>query len=157
MRLPLLLAALLCSATSWGRAWQGIEPGTAVRADVVRKFGEPSKVVAGKDGKEVLGYLGPRAIKGTAQTHFRTDPQTQKVERIDVFPAAVIDRETIESSYGLACPGEGVDPSGQPCYLKKVTEDFKAYLLYPSLGLAVFFKSDGKTVLSLVFTAKSSR
>ena len=33
-------------------------------------------------------------------------------------------------------------------WAKKITDDFKTYLVYPKLGLAIFLKEDGKTVFS---------
>jgi len=144
------LALLLLSAPSWARPWNGIDPGQSTREDVVKKFGEPSKAVI-KDGKEVLGYLQKQAIKGTKQAQFRVDVASQKVERIDVFPGAVIDKETIENTYGAACaPGP---ESAVPCYLKKVTATPQTYFLYGKLGLTVFFNDDLKTVHSFVFQA----
>ena len=68
----------------------------------------------------------------------------------DVFPGPVIDKESVESTYGNACPA-GKAPAG-PCYQKKLTDDFRTYMLYAKLGLAVFLNEDGKTVHSFIFT-----
>lgn len=149
--LPVFL--LLCSQLASAKPWQGIEPGVSTREDVVKTFGEPSKTMKGKDGKEVVGYFGPKAPKATQQAQFRIDPKTNLVERIDVFPpnATPVKKAKLVERYGTECP-EGILPE-EPCYVKKVTEDMKPYFLYTRLGLAVFFKSDGDTVQTLVFTA----
>lgn len=150
MRPIALVAALVVAAVpAFAKPWNGIEPGTSKRADIIKKFGEPSRVVP-SDDKEVLAYFEKEAIKGTSQAQFKVDTKTQVVERIDVFPGPVIDKETIENNYGPACPA-GKMPA-TPCYLKKLTDDFRTYYLYPKLGLAIFFNEDGKTVHSFIFT-----
>jgi hypothetical protein len=146
-----ILTALLVSAVALAKPWQGIEPGTSTRDDVVKAFGEPSKTLLTKDGKEAIGYFGAKAPKAAQQAQFRIDPKTNLVERIDVFPASPVLKKQLIEKYGEECP-EGILPE-QPCYVKKVTEDLKPYFLYVRLGLAVFFKSDGDTVQTLVFTA----
>ncbi|HEY8209440.1 MAG TPA: hypothetical protein VIG99_18255 [Myxococcaceae bacterium] len=156
MRNALTLAALVALApAALAKPWNGIEPGTSKRDEVVKKFGEPSKVVKGDNGKETLAYLGEKAIKGTTQSQFKVDGTSGTVERIDVFPAPVIDKEMVESSYGAACPTSGPAPK-DPCYAKKITDNFKSYFVYVKLGLAVFFKDDNKTVSSFVFTPMAS-
>jgi hypothetical protein len=154
MRTLPLLVVLLAAAPAVAKPWQGIEPGASKRSQVLEKFGEPSRTVT-SDGKEIIAYFDKAAIKGTKQVQFRVDPASQLVERIDVFPAVVVDREAMENTYGPACPSSGKQPS-TPCHLKKVTEDFRTYLLYPRLGLAIFLQEDGKTVHSLVFTTQQS-
>ena len=150
--LALLLLAL-AAAPALAKPWQGIEPGVSRREQVLERFGPPSRTVKpepGKPGPEILAYLSKQAIRGTKQVQFKLDPATGVVERIDVFPAPVIEREAIENTYGAGCPA-GPLPE-QPCFLKKITEDFRSYYLYPRLGLAVFFNEDGKTVNSFIFT-----
>ncbi|MFN0061211.1 MAG: hypothetical protein ACKVPX_01650 [Myxococcaceae bacterium] len=131
------------------KPWNAIDPGTSTRAEVIQKFGEPSRAITA-DAKEVLAYFGKQAIKGTQQTQFRVDPKSQLVERIDVFPGPVVDKEAVESAYGPACP-QGSPLSGAPCYAKRLTDDFRTYFLYTKAGLAVFFNEDAKTVQSLIF------
>ncbi len=153
MRTLAILAVLAFAVPAAAKPWQGIEPGVSKRDEVVKKFGEPSQTV-NQGGKEVIAYLGDKAIKGTTQAQFKVDPATQLVERIDVFPGPVIDKETIENSYGPACPA-GPAPAN-PCYLRKLTDDFRTYFLYPKLGLAIFFNEDGKTVQSFTFTTQKA-
>ncbi|HYV44396.1 MAG TPA: hypothetical protein VFA20_06015 [Myxococcaceae bacterium] len=154
MRNALTLAALvaLAPAAALSKPWNGIDPGTSKRDEVIKKFGEPSKVVKAEP-KETLAYLGDKAIKGTTQVQFKIDAASGTVERIDVFPAPVIDKDMVESSYGPACPASGSGSSKDPCYVKKITDNFKTYFIYPKLGLAVFFKDDNKIVSSLVYTS----
>lgn len=149
MRTLALVAVLVAALPAFAKPWQGIEPGASKREEVIQKFGEPSRVVT-TDGKEIIAYFGKEAIKGTTQAQFRVDPASKVVERIDVFPGPVIDRDTIENNYGPACPS-GPAPAA-PCFVKKLTDDFRTYYLYSKLGLAIFFNEDGKTVQSFIFT-----
>ncbi len=153
MRTLAILAVLAFAIPAAAKPWQGIEPGQSKRDEVIKKFGEPSQTVT-QGGKEIIAYLGDKAIKGTTQAQFKVDPGTQVVERIDVFPGPVIDKETIENSYGPACPS-GSAPAA-PCYLRKLTDDFRTYFLYPKLGLAIFFNENGKTVQSFTFTTQKA-
>jgi hypothetical protein len=150
MRTLVAIAVLIASMPAMAKPWQGIEPGQAKRGEVIQKFGEPSRVVTANN-KEIIAYFGKEAIPGTTQAQFKLDPTTKIVERIDVFPGPVIDKDTIENSYGAACPTTGAQPA-TPCFVKKVTEDFRTYYTYSRLGLAIFFKEDGKTVHSFIFT-----
>src|SRR3712207_4173397 len=103
MRTPRLLPALVLALTglslpALAKPWQGIDPGVSKRAEVLEKFGTPSRTVT-QDGKEIIAYFQAEAIKGTTQAQFRVDPKTGTVERIDVFPGPVVDKDTIEASY----------------------------------------------------------
>jgi hypothetical protein len=149
MRTLAVVAVLIAALPALAKPWQGIEPGVSKRDDVTQKFGEPSRVVT-QGEKEIIAYFGKEAIKGTTQAQFKLDNATKVVERIDVFPGPVIDKEAIENSYGPACPS-GPAPAS-PCYVKKVTDEFRTYYLYSKLGLAIFFNEDGKTVHSFIFT-----
>ncbi|MGC4115490.1 MAG: tetratricopeptide repeat protein [Myxococcales bacterium] len=140
----LLLFPTLASA----KAWNGITPNETKRADVLAKFGEPSKVLKQGD-KEVLGYLGKKAIAGTSQAQF-TLTAAGVVEQITVFPANKPELSEIEESYGKSCEAT---KAAEPCYGKKLLDDFKTVFVYKKLGLMIFFGEDKKTVHSLVFTA----
>jgi hypothetical protein len=145
MRSPILFALLL-SAAAFAKPWNGITPGVSPRTEVVKKFGLPSKTtVAGKH--EVLTYLKEKAIKGTVQSQFRIEVETGIVERIDVFPEPILDTEAIEKSYGAECAPKEKDG----CYLKRTQDKKPPYFLYVQLGLAIFFREDGKTVQSFTF------
>ncbi|WP_224245255.1 hypothetical protein [Hyalangium gracile] len=148
MRTLAVIAVLIAAVPAAAKPWQGIEPGVSKRDEVLQKFGEPSRIVPGD--KEIIAYFGKEAIKGTTQAQFKVDTATKTVERIDVFPGPVIDKETIENSYGGACPN-GPQPAN-PCFVKKMTDEFRTYYLYQKLGLAIFFNEDGKTVHSFIFT-----
>ena len=148
MKRTAFVFVLLCSLTGWAKPWNGIEPGSSQRDEVLRRFGQPTKTVKQGD-VEILAYLGKGAIKGTTQAQFKVDAKSGVVERIDVFPGPVIDKTAIENSYGHACP-DGPPPEA-PCYIKKVTDDFRVYFHYARLGLAIFFNEDGKTVNSFTF------
>jgi len=144
-----LLALLLLPAVARAKAWNGIEPGASRREDVVKRFGPPSKTLT-VSGKEVLAYTEAAAMKGTSQAQFRVDPSTGLVERIDVFPATAIDHDTVEATFGPACPKAGAQPAA--CFQKKLTDDFRTYYVYPRLGLAVFFDETDDRVQSFVYT-----
>ncbi|ATB26727.1 hypothetical protein [Melittangium boletus] len=154
MKTLTLVAVLLAAAPVVAKPWQGIEPGQARRDSVIKKFGEPSRTIT-QGGKEIIAYFDQKAIPGTQQVQFTVDPGTQQVERISVFPGPVVDKESVESTYGPPCP-PGKAPASA-CYQKKITDEFRTYLFYARLGLAVFLNADGKTVQSLTFTAQSTK
>jgi hypothetical protein len=147
----LLAPALLLPLVALAKPWNGIEPGVSQRDEVVKRFGPPNKTLT-VSGKEVLAYTDATAIKGTSQAQFRIEPSTGVVERIDVFPSAVIDRETVENTFGPACPKAGTPPP-TACFQKKLTDDFRTYFIYARLGLAVFFEESEDRVQSFVYTA----
>jgi hypothetical protein len=146
-----LVPLLLLPAAAQAKAWNGIEPGVSRRDEVVKRFGQPSKTLT-VSGKEVLAYTEAAAMKGTSQAQFRVDPATGLVERIDVFPATAIDRETVEATFGPVCPKAGA-PQPAACFQKKLTDDFRTYYVYSRLGLAVFFDENEDRVQSFVYTA----
>ncbi len=115
--------------------------------DVVGKFGEPTKKTESR-GQQVLLYSGLQVIKGTVQVQFKLEPATKVIQRIDVYPAPVISAGEIEDSYGHAC---AETENKEPCYVKKQTAQGSTYFLYAKMGLAIFFKEDGRTVQSFAF------
>lgn len=144
----LAFALLLTPCLAIAKPWQGLNPGGgSSEIDVVGKFGEPTKRVPGK-GQTVLLYAGVQAIKGTVQVQVKCDVVTREVQRIDVYPEPVISAVEIEKSYGKSCEATG---AVEPCYWRKETAQKRAYFLYAKLGLAIFLKEDGKTVLSFAF------
>ncbi len=147
----LLVTLLLVAVVARAKAWNGIEPGVTRRDEVVKRFGAPSKTVT-VSGKEVLAYTDSAAMKGTSQAQFRVDPSTGVVQRIDVFPATVIDHDTVEATFGPACPKASA-PQPAACFQKKLTDDFRTYYVYPRLGLAVFFDETDDRVQSFVYTS----
>ena len=89
MKTLLCVAVLAATAPVAAKPWQGIEPGQSKRDSLVQKFGEPSRTVI-NEGKELVAYFDQKAIKGTRQVQFTVDVGTQSVERISVFPGAVV-------------------------------------------------------------------
>jgi hypothetical protein len=148
MRPAITALILLASPLAFAKPWNGIIPGKSKKADVVEKFGAPSKQV-NANGREVYAYLKEKAIKGTVQAQFKVDPATGLVDRIDVFPAVEVSRADVVESYGPECP-EKVAAGSPPCFLKR-TDGKRVYYLYASLGLAVFFKEDAAQVQSMTF------
>lgn len=149
----LLCCALLAlAASAQARPWRGIRPGQSSAVDVLSAFGEPTKRTQVKD-QVVLVYSGPRAISGTVQTQFKLGPDGETVARIDVYLAPDIDTKAIEKGYGPKCAaGRPVEP----CYAVKQGAGQPPYLVYVKMGLAIFFKDDGKTVRSFAFLPESS-
>lgn len=148
----LVLCTLLFSSLAIAKPWQGITPRGSSSIDVVGKFGEPTKTIEA-GGFEVLVYSGVQAIRGTVQAQFKCDPATKEVQRIDVYPAPIIEMSAIENSYGAACE---TTQGQEPCYWKKQSAAKHTYFLYLKLGLAIFFKDDGKTVQSFSFLPPAS-
>ena len=142
----LALGCLIFALPAPAKPWNGIEPGASLRADVVKKFGEPSKITPAGE-QEVLTYLKDKAIRGTVQSQFRVEKVSGRVSRIDVFPEPILDQDAIEKSFGAECsPGED-----DGCYLRRAQQNKPPYFLYSRLGLAIFFREDGKTVQSFAF------
>lgn len=146
---PLVFALVLAAALpSFAKPWQGITPGKSKKADVVEKFGAPSKQV-NAGGREVYAYLKEKAIQGTLQAQFKVDPGTGVVDRIDVFPSVEVKRSDVVDSYGGECP-EKPRADGPDCFQKR-TDGKRVYYLYQSLGLAVFFRENSDLVQSMTF------
>lgn len=131
------------------KPWNGITPGVSTRDEVVKKFGDPTKVVTA-GGQEVLAYQKSNPIKGTTQAQFRVDLNTHKVARIDVFPEPRLTLDDIAQAYGPACTAQAPETHERTCYLKR-EEPRRMYVVYVRLGLAVFFNGDLKTVQSFAF------
>jgi hypothetical protein len=149
----LVFALLLsCAAVSFAKPWQGLRPGQSGPLDVIGKFGDPTRKVDVK-GHTVLIYSGLEAITGTVQVQFKLSPGGDTVARIDVYPQPVIDTAAVEQSYGPKCDAK---KPVEPCYFLKEGDGKKPYLVYVKLGLAVFFKEDGKTVQSFAFLPEKS-
>jgi hypothetical protein len=148
---PFIILCVLSAATSaLAKPWNGITPGKSKKADVIEKFGQPSKQV-NAGGREVYAYLKDRAIKSTVQAQFKVDPATGVVDRIDVFPAVDVSRADVVDSYGKECPEKPpAGPNAPDCFLKR-TDGKRVYYLYSALGLAIFFKEDSDQVQSMTF------
>ena len=56
MKRTAFVFVLLCSLTGWAKPWNGIEPGSSQRDEVLRRFGQPTKTVKQGD-VEILAYL----------------------------------------------------------------------------------------------------
>lgn len=125
------------------KEWKGAVPGETKRAEVLEKFGKPSREFS-KGGKlsDGLNYKNEQRVKGTKECNFYFDKHGV-LFRIDVFPAQDIDRKKIVETYGKDYQ-ERVTPGGNP------------YLLYVQDGLTVFFDKEGQKVLTVMFTAAAS-
>jgi hypothetical protein len=123
-----LLLALALPSGAGARAWQGIDPGSSTRDDVVARFGEPS-TQGDLGGRTALVYREDRAIAGTRQAQFVLRDGAVVAE-IDVFPSAQLDRESVEGTYGKPTR-------------KSFTEDFRPVWFYRAAGVTVFFAKEG--------------
>lgn len=146
-RLVLIAAVLVPPGLCEARAWKSVSPGNTPIAEVTRRFGEPTTRL--KRGKQtVYAYEQDEAIQGTTQAQFIVGPEGN-VEQIAVFPAAVVEKDTIEATYGPDC---ATKPTGGNCFVRKVSdESFKTYYWYASTGLVVFFAKDGQRVESFLY------
>jgi len=144
------LIAVLLPALALAKPWNGITPGETPKAEVVKRFGEPSKKLAQGD-KEVMAYIGDQAIKGTPQAQFVI--KEGKVEQMVVFPATTLELPEIEDTYGKACAVVEKNGKAAHCYHKQLTDEFRTYLWYKRLGLVVFLNEDKKTVHSIIFNS----
>lgn len=127
IRLAILLLCALPGAAA-AKPWQGITPGHSTRADVVARFGEPS--TQGRfAGRAVLVYKGDQAIAGTRQAQF-FPREDGVIQEIMVFPAAGLERDAVEGTYGKGAH-------------KSFTDEFQPAWVYKSLGVTVFFGKDG--------------
>jgi len=118
----------LLPAGAGARGWQGVVPGATTEAEVSAKFGAPS--TQGKlGGRNALVYKGEQAIAGTRQAQFFTRGDGVVAEVV-VFPAAQLDREAVEGTYGHPTK-------------KAFTEDFRSVWLFRATGTTVFFGKDG--------------
>lgn len=127
--------ALVClfATPALAKPWQGINPGSSKKPEVVKKLGNPTKSQTEK-GKEILVYTGMQAPQGARQAQVKLDDKGV-VERIDVYPAVGLSKEDVENNYGGWCQA---DEPTDPCYQKK-NANSREYWLYSELGLAVFF------------------
>ncbi len=126
--LAFVLLAALAPAPALARSWQGITPGHSNQGEVTGRFGEPS--TKGRlEGRTALVYKGDQAIGGTRQAQFLVG-EDGLVSEINVFPAAQLDKESVEGTYGKG-------PQ------KTFTDDFRPVWIYRSSGVMVFFGKDG--------------
>lgn len=154
-RAPCLLAALtlaLAALPAAAKDWNGVEAGRTTKAQIVEKFGQPSRVIP-TEASETLAYFQKQAPAGTNQVQFKIDRKTGLVERFDLFPKPVIEQATIENNFGPPCSAKIAKTA---CYVRKLTDDFRTYFHYPRLGLAVFFNEDGETVHSFIYQVPRS-
>ena len=128
LAIVLALAVLATPAAVGARGWQGVTPGATAQADVIARFGQPS--TQGKlSGRNAIVYKGEQAIAGTRQAQFFSGDDGKVVE-IVVFPAAQLDRESVEGTYGAPTQ-------------KAFTEEFRAVWRYRPAGITVYFGKDG--------------
>jgi hypothetical protein len=140
-RLALLTSALLALAPAMAsaRPWNGISPGASTQADVVKKFGEPSKRIK-RGAATVLAYADDEKLEGTKQAQFHVD-SAGVVSEITIFLAEPLDAESVEGTFG------------KPPQKTIVEATFQKVWLYPAQGLTVYWAKDGTGAEALSFTA----
>ena len=128
----------LAPAAALARPWNGVTPGTSTQADVVKRFGEPSKRIK-RGASTVLAYVDAEKPEGTKQAQFHLN-EAGVVEEITIFLAEPLDVESVEGTFGK--PGQ-----------KTIVEaTFQKVWLYPSQGLTVYWAKDGTGAEALSFT-----
>lgn len=139
-RIVLILAlGLGCSAQAAAKGFKGALPGKTTRAQVIDKFGDPSREIT-KGGKlsDGLAYEGEEAISGSLVTNFFFDKHGI-LFRIDVYPARELTRAQVIRVYG---PGFRAGATGQG----------DKYIQYPADGLIVFFEKDADRARVFLFS-----
>jgi hypothetical protein len=146
MRVSLVIALVLVPLAAQAKSWRNVKPGETSKAEVLKRFGDPTTELA-EGKKTVLAYEGDEAIEGTKQAQFIIGADG-KVEQIAIFPATVVEKASVASTFGPSC-AEKEQPN---CYVQKVSDDdFKTYFWYEQLGLVVFFDAAGKNVASFLY------
>ncbi len=126
--LAIVLLTALAPGSALAKSWQGITPGRSGQGEVTGRFGEPS--TKGRlEGRTAMVYKGDQAISGTRQAQFLVGDDGL-VSEINVFPAAQLDKESVEGTYGKG-------PQ------KTFTDDFRPVWIYRTAGVMVFFGKDG--------------
>jgi hypothetical protein len=130
--------AFLLSSSVMAKPWKGTVPGKTSRAQVIRKFGAPTKEFS-KGGKlsDGINYQGDGAIEGSLETNFYFDKKGI-LFRIDVFPSREIKKADILRVYGKD-------------YAERVTEKGFVFFNYWREGMVIFFGKDSEKVHSVMF------
>ena len=133
-----LLFVCLLTSSVFAKAWNEMVPGSTKKADVIARFGAPSKDVnrGGELSKGII-YQGKQAIDGTKQAQFFFD-DSDVLLQIHVFPKATVKREQIIQTHGNG-------------FEEKLTDSFKTYLQYRKDGLVVYFQEGTDAVASLIY------
>jgi hypothetical protein len=134
--LGIVVAAALLPALASARAWKGIVPGMTSEAQVIEKFGEPTRKTT-RSGRTVLVYFGEEALEGTRQAQFHVDARGVVAE-ITIFLSASLDAESIEGTYG------------KPARRTFSEDTFQKMWVYPAAGVTVYFNKEG-SVEALMF------
>ncbi len=138
----LALVAGLCflPTTALARPWHGLVPGTSQKAEVVKKFGSPTRELP-----MTARYAGGLVYQskdandyGAEEAQFFFDAQG-KLTEIFVFPMVALKRDDIIKAYGAS-------------FEERRTDDFRLYFIYKADGFVVFFDKDNESVYQLQFT-----
>ena len=156
MRTLALVAVLLAAVPAVAKPWQGIEPGVSKRDDVMKKFGEPSARVT-SDGKEIHRLLRQGGDQGHHPGPVQGGPATQAGRAHRRLPRPGHRQGDHREHLRPGLPTAAGARQPRRATIKKITDDFRTYYLYPKLGLAMFFNEDGKTVQSFIFTTPEGR
>jgi hypothetical protein len=128
----------LLSSSVLAKPWKGTVPGKTSRAQVVRKFGKPTKEFSkGGNLSDGINYQGDAAIEGSLETNFYFDKKGI-LFRIDVFPSKTITKADIIRVYGKG-------------YVERVTDKGFVFFNYWREGMVIFFGKDSEKVHSVMF------
>jgi hypothetical protein len=136
----MLMSALLAlaPAAALARPWNGINPGVTDQAEVLKKFGEPTRRIK-RGGLTVLTYSDAEKLEGTRQAQFHVDA-AGLVTEVTIFLAEPLDPESVEGMYGKP---------GQKTFVETT---FQKVWIYPPQGVAVYWAKDGSGAEALSFT-----
>lgn len=133
--------ALLLPAGALAKPWHSLTPGTTQKAEVLKKFGAPTRELPTTVTYDSGFIYQSKAAQahGAEEAQFFFDAQG-KLTSIFVFPAVALRRDDVIKAYGTA-------------YEERRTDDFRLYFQYRADGFIVFFDKDNESVYQLQFTA----
>ena len=138
--LALSLALSMVPAIASARAWHGLNPGTSTKAEVVKKFGSPTRELpmTARYASGLIYQAKESEDYGAEEAQFFFDDKG-KLTDIFVFPAVALKKDDIVKAYGTA-------------FEERRTDDFRLYFQYKADGFVVFFDKDNDSVYQLEFT-----
>lgn len=142
--LAVVFSLLLLPTTALARPWHGLVPGASTKADVVKKFGSPTRELP-----MTARYAGGLVYQSKDANDYGADEAqfffdgTGKLTEIFVFPQVQLKRDDIIKAYGAS-------------FEERRTDDFRLYFMYKADGFVVFFDKDNESVYQLQFIPGTS-
>ena len=135
-----VLALSLVPSIASARAWHGLNPGTTTKAEVVKKFGSPTRELpmTARYASGLIYQAKESEDYGAEEAQFFFDDKG-KLTDIFVFPSVAMKKDDIIKAYGTG-------------FEERRTDDFRLYFQYKADGFVVFFDKDNDSVYQLEFT-----